>query len=157
MKRTISWNYFNQNMMMIFWMLTFICSILDCWSNLLQNPIQYILCCFINTEELMLQSQIAYHTFKCLSQPRPLWNWLTETRDMPKELELFNVVLLNVELYIQWDQFIIVQVTFTKPYHWVPSNFMLFFQNFISETIEHCDFVDPKGCSWRSYWQTQII
>ena len=31
-----------------------------------------------------------------------------ETQHMPKELGLSYVILLNVPLYIQWEQFIIV-------------------------------------------------
>ena len=80
MKCIISWNSSIQNMMKIFWMLTSIFFKLDCWLPLLQNSIYSILFCFINMEEKMFQSQIACHTFLFLSQPRPLWNWLMETR-----------------------------------------------------------------------------
>ena len=72
MKWIISWNYSTQNMMMIFQMLTSRCFKLDWWSPLLQSFIKYLLCCFTKTEERMLQSQIAFHTFLCLSPPRPL-------------------------------------------------------------------------------------
>ena len=48
--------------------------------------------------------------FLCLSQLIPLWNWQIETRDMPKELGLSYVIFITVQLYIQLDQFIIVQV-----------------------------------------------
>ena len=68
----------------------------------------------------MLQSKIDYHAFICLSQPRTLRNWLIETRDMNNELGLFYVVLITVPLYIQWDQFIIVQVTLPTPSHQLP-------------------------------------
>ena len=40
---------------------------------------QYLLYCFINTEEQMLPSQIVCHTFIYLYQPRPMWNWLMKT------------------------------------------------------------------------------
>ena len=50
------------------------------------------------------------------------------TRDMHKEMGLFYIVFLTVTLYIQWDQFIIVQVTLTTPSHQVPSNFRLDFK-----------------------------
>ena len=73
----------------------------------------------------MLLSQIACHTFLCLYQPRPTWNFLIETRDMPKELGLFYIVFLTVPLYIQWEQFNIVQVTLPTPYNRVNSSFML--------------------------------
>ena len=66
--------------------------------------------------------------FLYLSQPRPLWNWPIETRDMPKGLEFFYVVFLTVVLYIQWCQFIIVQVALTTLSHQVPSNYMLVFK-----------------------------
>ena len=112
-------------MMMIFYMLTSRCFKLDWWSPLLQNFIQYLLCYFIKTEERMLQSQIACHTFLCLSPPRLLWNWLMKTQDMPKELGLFYVAFLTVWLYIQLDQFIIVQVTLPTIYNQVPSSFIL--------------------------------
>ena len=65
MKWIVSWNSSTQNMMTIFQMLTSICFKLDWWSPLLQTFIQYLLCCFIKTEERMLQSQIACHTFVC--------------------------------------------------------------------------------------------
>ena len=76
----------------------------------------------------MLQSQIVCHTFLCFYQPRPLWNFLMETWDMPKELGLFYAVLLTFPLYIQWYQFIIFQATLSTPYHQVTSNFMLVFK-----------------------------
>ena len=47
---------------------------------------------------------------------------------MPKELGLFYAVSLTVQLYIQWEQFIILQVTLPTPCHQVPSNFMLAFK-----------------------------
>ena len=59
--------------------------------------------------------------FICSFQPRPLWNWLMETWDIPKQLELFYVIFLSVPLYIHWEQFIIVQVTLPTPSHQVPS------------------------------------
>ena len=111
MKWIIYWKYSTHNMMTIFYMLTSRCFRLDWWSPLLQNFIQYLLCFFIDTEEWILQPQIVCHTFLWLSQPRPLWNRLTEIRDMPKELGLFYINLLTVWLYIQLNQFIIVQVT----------------------------------------------
>ena len=83
MKWIISWNSSIHYMMKIFWMLTSRCFKLDWYLPLLQNSIKYLLCCFIKTEEQMLQSQVACHIFLCLYQPRPLWNWLMETWDMP--------------------------------------------------------------------------
>ena len=82
--------------------------------------IQYLLCCFINTEERMLQTQIACHTFICLPQPRNLRNGQMETQDMPKELGLFYTNFLTVWLYIQLYRFIIAQVTIPTLYHQVP-------------------------------------
>ena len=38
---------------------------------------------------------------------------------------IFYVAFLTVTLNIQWDQIIIVRVTFPTPYDQVPSNFML--------------------------------
>ena len=59
MKWTISWNFSIHNMIMIFWMLTFRFFRIDWWSPLIKFYIKYLLlCCFINTEEQMLQSQI---------------------------------------------------------------------------------------------------
>ena len=51
MKWKVSWDYFTQNMMMIFWMLTSRLFRLEWWYPLLQKFIQYQLCCFINMEE----------------------------------------------------------------------------------------------------------
>ena len=127
-KWIISWNSSTQNMLMIFWMLTFRCFRIYWWSPLLKIFMQSLLCCFINMEERMFQSQISCHTFLCLYQPKPLWNWLMEIQDTPKELGLFYVFLLPVPLYIQWDQFIILQVTLPTPSHQVLSNFMLCFK-----------------------------
>ena len=58
--------------MKIFWMFTSRCFRFDWWLTLLKNIMQYLLCCLINMEENILQSQIACHTFLCFSQPRPL-------------------------------------------------------------------------------------
>ena len=44
---------------------------------------------------------------------------------MPKELGLFDVTFLTVSLYIQWDQFIIVQVALPTLFHQSPWHFML--------------------------------
>ena len=44
---------------------------------------------------------------------------------MPKGLGLFYVAFLTDPLYIQLDQFIIVQVTLPTQYHQVPSSFIL--------------------------------
>ena len=112
-------------MMTIFQILTSRCFKLDWWSPLLQFFLQYLLCCLINTEEQMLQSQIACHTFLYLYPHLPLLNWLTKTRDMTKELGLFYVAFLTVRLYIQLDQFIIIQVTLPTLYHQVNSSFIL--------------------------------
>ena len=109
-------------------MLTSRCFKTDRWSPLLQDFIQYLMCYFTKTKERILQSQIACHTFLCLSPPRPMWNWLMETRDMPKELGLFYVAFLTVRLYIKLDQFIIIQVTLPTLYHQVPSNLILVFK-----------------------------
>ena len=73
----------------------------------------------------MLQSQIECDNVLCLYQSRPLWNCTMETRYIPKEFRLCSVTFLTVQLYIQWDQFIIFQVTLPTPSHKVPSNFML--------------------------------
>ena len=120
MKWIISWNSSIQNMMTIFWMLISICFNLDWCCPLLQNFIQSLLCCFIKTEERMLQSQIACHTFICLSQPRQHWNLRMQTWDIPKELVLLYVSFLTVKLYTQLEQFIIVQVTLPTLYHQAP-------------------------------------
>ena len=120
MKWTIPWNSSTQNAMMIFWIMTSRYLGLYYWSPLLQNFIQPLLCCFINMEEKMLLSQISCHPFLCLSQPRPLWNFLMETRYIPKELVLFYVIFLTFQLYIQWEHFIIFQVALTTPSHQVP-------------------------------------
>ena len=72
MKWNIYWNYSIQNMIWISWIFTSTFFRLDWCLPLFQNFIQSLLCCFINTEERMLQSQMVCHTFLCLSQPRPL-------------------------------------------------------------------------------------
>ena len=120
MKLTITWNSSTHSMMKIFWMSTYRFFRIDWWLPLLKYFLHYLLCCFINIEERMLQTKIACYTFLCLYQPIPFWNWLMETRDMPKKLGLFYVDLLSVTLYIQWEQFIIVQVTIPTPYNQVP-------------------------------------
>ena len=74
----------------------------------------------------MLQSKISCHTFTCLYQPRPMWKCIMETRYMPKELGLFFVALLNFQLFIQLEQFIIVRVTLPTLSHQVPSNLCWF-------------------------------
>ena len=47
---------------------------------------------------------------------------------MPKEMVLFYVAFLIAPKYIQWYQFIIVQITFPTLSHQVTSNFMLVFK-----------------------------
>ena len=110
-------------------MFTSICFRLYWRLPLLQKYIQSLLCCFVKIERIILQSQIACHTILCLSQPRPLHSWIMETLDMTKELGLFYAFFLTVSLYIQWYQFIIIQVTLPTPSHWFPSSFMLVFKS----------------------------
>ena len=112
----------------IFCMLTSRCFKIDWWLPLLQKFIHDLMCCFINMEERILKSKVACHNFLCFSQPRPLWNWIMETQDIPKELGLFYVALLTVWLYIQLEQFIIVQVTLPTLYHHMPSIVILIFK-----------------------------
>ena len=76
----------------------------------------------------MLQSQVTCHNLMFLSQPRLLLNQLMSTFYMPNELGLYYVAVLTVLLYIQLDQFIIVQVTLPTLSHQVPSNIMLVFK-----------------------------
>ena len=54
-----------------------------------------------------------------------------ETRDMSKELGLVYVAFLTLQLYIQLDQFIIVQVTLPTLYHQVPSSLILVLKRYI--------------------------
>ena len=68
------------------------------WSLL--NFVHYILCFSIDMEDQMLVSQIAFQTFLCSYQPRPMWNWLLEKRYTPKELRLFSCRFTNASLYI---------------------------------------------------------
>ena len=58
----------------------------------------------------------------------PLREWLMETQDIHKELGLFYVAFLTVPLYIQWYQFIILQITLPTLSHQLPSNFMVVFK-----------------------------
>ena len=125
MKCIIFWNSFIQNTIKIFWMLTSRCFKLDWWSPLLQYFIQSLLCCFINTEKRIFQSQIACHNFLCLSQPRPLRNRITETRDMPIEFGSFYIAFTTVQLYIQLYQFTIVKFNLPTLSNQVPLHFML--------------------------------
>ena len=67
-----------------------------------------------------------------------------ETLDIPKELGLFYVTFLNVPLYIQWDQFIIFQVTLPTPYQQVPSNFMLAFKRLCLNLLNIVYFLNLK-------------
>ena len=149
----ISWNYSIHNTMEIFWMFTSRCFKLDWWSPLLQKFIQYLLCCFIKTEERMFQSQIACHTFLCLYQPRSLWNWLTETWDMPNELGLF-MSLYKLFYYISSRTSLILSRSPFQHYIIRWPQVLSGFKKVTSETIGHCDFVGPQGRSWRSPYQT---
>ena len=92
----------------------------------------------------MLQSQIVCHTFPCFSQPSALWNWMIETRDMPKDSGLFYVVFPTVSLYIQWGQFIIVQVTLPTPSHQVTSIFLLDFKRLLLNILNIVTFLTLK-------------
>ena len=130
-KCIISWSYYIHNMMKIFWMLNSICFKLYWWLTLYPKFIESPLCCFINMEEQMLQLNISYHTFLCFFQPIPLWYWLMGTRYMTKELGLFYVTFLTVWLYIQVDQFIIIEVNFPTLDHQVPSNSIFVLKGYI--------------------------
>ena len=67
-----------------------------------------------------------------------------ETRDMPEELGLSFVAFLTVPLYVQWDRFIIAQVTLPTPSHQVPSNFMLVFRRLNLNLLNIVTFLNLK-------------
>ena len=140
----------SQSTMMIFWMLTSRCFRLA-RSLLLKKIIQSLICCFIKTEEQILESQNSCQTFLCLSQPKLMWNWITKTRNMPKEFGLFNVVLLTASLHIQWNQFIIVHVTLSNTISLDALKYYVGFQQ-KPEPIEKCVFKNPQGRSCRSIY-----
>ena len=102
----------------------------------------------------MSESKIACHTFLCLLQPKPTQNWPIETEEMPKESGLFDIVFLPAPLYIQWYQFIILQITLPIPSHLVPSNVLMVFKKVTYEPLEHCGFDYPQDISWRTPHQT---
>ena len=58
-----------------------------------------------------------------------MWNLLMETWGITKKLGLFYVIFLTVPLYIQWYQFVIVQVTLPILFNRVISNFILFIKS----------------------------
>ena len=59
----------------------------------------------------MLQSQIACHSvYVCPNQGRCETRWWKHGK-FPRNWDYFDVALLTIQLYIQLDQFIIVQVT----------------------------------------------
>ena len=62
-KWTVSWDSSIKNMINIFWMLFSRCFKLDLRLPLIQSFTQYLLCCFINLEDRMLQSHIVCHSF----------------------------------------------------------------------------------------------
>ena len=100
MKWTIYLNYFTQITMMILWVSISKCFSVDqCYLHT-QKLLQYQLCCFIKTEEKMLELQIACLIFICLSQPRSIRNWITATRNMTNKLGLFYALFLTVLLFI---------------------------------------------------------
>ena len=56
----------------------------------------------------------------------------------------------------------VVQVYYCTghPYSTISSyalKFYVGFQKVTSEPLEHCDFVDPQGCSWRSPYHNQLF
>ena len=126
-------------------MLTSRCFRIDWWSPLIKIFIQSILCCFINMEVQMLQSQILCHTFICLSQPRPLQNVPTGSTGHAQGIGIIYVDFLTVPLYIQWDQLIIVQVTLPKPYHQVSTNFILDFKSICLNLINMLTLLTLKA------------
>ena len=77
------------------------------------------------------------------------------TRDLPKKLGLFYVVLLTVPEYIICKQFITTQVLIQTQYCWSNIKYYIGFKNITSEQLEYCDFVYPQGRSWRSNYETK--
>ena len=63
---------------------------------------------------------------------------------MPNKLGPIYVAFLTVPLYIQWDQFIIVQLTLPTPSHQVPSNFMLDFKRLRRNLLNIVTLLIPK-------------
>ena len=102
----------------------------------------------------MFLSQISCQTFLCLSQARPHETGLWKHGTCPRNWDYlmlfpnFTIIYLVVPVYY-------------CPGH--PSNttssgdlkLYVGFQKVASEPIEHRDFVDPQGRSWRSLYQTQ--
>ena len=73
---------------------------------------------------------------------------------MPKYLVLFYVDFQTIPLYIRWDQFITVQFNLPTPSNQVPSN-CFGLQSVTSKPLEHCDFFEHQGSSWRLPYQTE--
>ena len=77
---------------------------------------------------------------------------------MPKELGLFDVTFLTVSLYIQWDQFIIVQVALPTPSNKVPSNVILDFKRLRMNLLNIVTLLKLKSVlgdhptSLKKYW-----
>ena len=63
---------------------------------------------------------------------------------MPKELGLFYVALITFKLYIQRDQFIILQANLQIPSHQMPSNFMLVFKRLHMNLLNILPFLTLK-------------
>ena len=112
-------------MIILFCMLISRCFRIYYWPPLIQNFIQYLLCCFINMEDQILQSQIACHTFLCLYHDATV----KLANGNTVHAQLIGIVLyFFVILYIQWGDFIIFHVTFPTPSDWVPFNFIFNFK-----------------------------
>ena len=155
MKWIIYCNSYIQNMMNVFCMLTSRCFNIDWWLPLLQNFIHSLLCCFVKTEERMLQSQIACHTFLCLSQSRPPLNWIIEKCKYPSNWGYF------MSLSSLFNYIYPVGIVYYHPGHpsnTISSDALKLYVGFLKvtyEPLEHCYFVDPQGRPWISPYQAQ--
>ena len=114
-KATIFWNSFIQNMMMILWMLTCRCFISNWWFLLSQNFMRFQICCFINTDEQILDSSIECNIFLWSPLIDPMWNFLMIKRENTKELG-FLISLSKLSYYISYGASLLLSMSPTK-YH----------------------------------------
>ena len=98
-------------------------------------------------EEGMFQSQIICHTFLC--------KFSNGIMGHTQGIGVILCPFLNCSIIYPVEPVYYCSGHPSNPISLGSLKFYAGFQKVTSETLEHCDFVDPQDCSWRSPFQTQ--
>ena len=152
-KCTISWNYFTQNMMMIFSMLTSRWFKLDWWLPILKHLYKVSTVLFHNNGGANVEVKNFMSHFSMFV---PTKATVKIANGNTLNYQWIGIILCRFPNYYIIYPLGPVYYCLGRPSNTISSGALKFyvgFKNVTSEPLEHYDFVDPQGLSWISPYQ----